>query len=194
MNKQPEITDATRNNFIDAFFELYRKRPVEQISVKELVRQAGYSRATFYNYFRDIYDLLDYVEDDFITSVMESVAGNIRSGRELENFIPTFMELLQRKSIYIDVFTLSSNSPRFMDKIYAKALPVLIDEFGVSKNDLQAVYALRFYIAGLFPTIAEWLRNNRDLPMESLAALIKGILLDGIFAQLQKRQYKREPL
>ncbi|MBQ8625170.1 MAG: TetR/AcrR family transcriptional regulator [Agathobacter sp.] len=49
MKKQPEITDATRQAFIDVFCEYYLERPIEKITVKEISEKAGYSRVTFYN-------------------------------------------------------------------------------------------------------------------------------------------------
>lgn len=62
MKKQPEITDETRKNFVEAFCTLYQKIPVEKITVKEIAEKAGYSRVTFYSYFSNPYDVLNYME------------------------------------------------------------------------------------------------------------------------------------
>ena len=48
MNKQPEITAQTKQNFVDAFWELYKKYSIEKITVKQITDKAGYNRATFY--------------------------------------------------------------------------------------------------------------------------------------------------
>jgi len=66
MNKQPEITEQTRKNIIMAFCKLYEEKPIEKISVKEIIALAGYNRSTFYEYFTDIYALLKFIEDDVI--------------------------------------------------------------------------------------------------------------------------------
>lgn len=78
MNKQPEITDATRNAFIQVFCKYYAIRPIEKITVKEITQDAGYSRTTFYNYFNDPYDLLNYIESE-LTTPNTSRAGMIGS-------------------------------------------------------------------------------------------------------------------
>ena len=36
MKKQPEITEATRKDFIYAFCECYKESPIEKITVKEI--------------------------------------------------------------------------------------------------------------------------------------------------------------
>lgn len=66
MKKQPEITERTRQIFVDAFCELYTQKPIEKISVQELTKKAGYNRSTFYLYFSDLYELREYVENDLI--------------------------------------------------------------------------------------------------------------------------------
>lgn len=50
----------TLGDFKDRMFLLLSQKPFEDISVNELCAQANYPRATFYNYFDDKYDLLQY--------------------------------------------------------------------------------------------------------------------------------------
>lgn len=69
MNKQPEITHATREAFIEAFVILYKQKPMEKITVKELAALAGYNRTTFYHYFDDIYALYDYMAETAFTEI-----------------------------------------------------------------------------------------------------------------------------
>lgn len=183
MNKMPEVTDATRKAFVEAFCDLYREKPIEKISVREVSLRAGYSRATFYNYFRDMYDLRDHAEDAFIDSVMDRVLENIRSGRQMEDFVGTFMEILREESFFINVFIGSANNSRFIENIYNKAAPALIDAFDVRDVNPTAPYALKFYISGLIPTIGMWLRN-KTITERDFALLIKGILKDGFIKQL----------
>ena len=46
--------------FRDALLSLAAQKPFEAISASEICEAAGYPRATFYNYFDDKYDLLNY--------------------------------------------------------------------------------------------------------------------------------------
>lgn len=50
----------TLNDFSKTLMELIKKKSFEKITVNELCEVCNYPRATFYNYFDDIYSLLDY--------------------------------------------------------------------------------------------------------------------------------------
>ena len=50
----------TLDAFSRSLLALLAEQPFEQVTVNELCQRAGYPRATFYNYFDDKYDLLDY--------------------------------------------------------------------------------------------------------------------------------------
>lgn len=45
----------------ESFKSLLRKYPMEKITVKEITESAGVIRPTFYNHFKDKYDVLEYV-------------------------------------------------------------------------------------------------------------------------------------
>lgn len=57
---------ATRRRLGDALVQLLVQKPVRQITVRELTRLAKVSRGTFYFHYRDIYELLDRLEQDQI--------------------------------------------------------------------------------------------------------------------------------
>lgn len=59
-NKTNRFAQRTLKAFSDTLFLQLKKKPFEEITVNELCTISNYPRATFYNYFEDIYDLLDY--------------------------------------------------------------------------------------------------------------------------------------
>lgn len=185
MNKQPEVTEMTRSIFVEAFCDLYRTQSIDKISVKELVAKAGYSRATFYNYFTDVYDLLEYIENELVSDLMERVEAQMSGSRSLEGFIDSFVESVNEKETYISVFMNESNSSSFIGKMKQKMIPLLLDVFAVTDTDLQARYALEFYLSGLIPVLGVWFRDGQRMPAEELAALIQGILEEGILSQIK---------
>lgn len=61
LTKKPTRSSVrTLKAFTQAMFSLCAEKPFDAISVSELCDRAGYPRATFYNYFDDKYDLLEY--------------------------------------------------------------------------------------------------------------------------------------
>lgn len=54
-----------KENIIIAFWEIYREKSINKITIKELMDKAGYHRSVFYTYFKNIYDLLEQEQEDF---------------------------------------------------------------------------------------------------------------------------------
>lgn len=86
MKKQPEMTEKTRNAIVDTFCAMYEKMPIEKIFVKDVIEQAGYNRSTFYQYFSDIYALLDYVENDVINTIRSKIGEKGNAAKQLMDF------------------------------------------------------------------------------------------------------------
>lgn len=58
--KQTRGAKRTLDAFSNEMFSLLSKKTFEDIAVNEICDQTNYPRATFYNYFDDKYDLLNY--------------------------------------------------------------------------------------------------------------------------------------
>src|SRR5699024_10553656 len=58
--------DVTRNNLIEAFWDIYKIKPLSKITVKEITDKAGYNRGTFYTYFSDINEILTLLKEGLI--------------------------------------------------------------------------------------------------------------------------------
>lgn len=77
MKKKPEITTLTREKLMDSFWELYCAKPINKISIKGITDNAGYYRSTFYEYFTDIYDVLEQLETELILYLKEDVSNSL---------------------------------------------------------------------------------------------------------------------
>lgn len=58
--KRTKFAQRALSDFSRALFDALKEKRIESITVAELCEKAGYPRSTFYNYFDDIYDLLDF--------------------------------------------------------------------------------------------------------------------------------------
>jgi len=71
MNKRPEQRKRTQESILQAFFEEYRIKPVHSITVGSVAKNARVNRSTFYEYFSDIYDLLDQAQDLLLDDIRD---------------------------------------------------------------------------------------------------------------------------
>ena len=74
----------TRRRIVSSYAELLEDHDYDKISVSALCKRAGIVRSTFYVYFSDIYDVIQYLEDDLIVAFkkVDATALAAKDGRE----------------------------------------------------------------------------------------------------------------
>lgn len=75
------MIQRTRKNIIHAFNQLIKNHDIEQISVEMIIRKADISKATFYRYFNDKYDVMNANYKELLDYYASS--GNCKSYLEL---------------------------------------------------------------------------------------------------------------
>lgn len=60
IDKNKSFTRRLLHDFSGGLFALLQERPLESITIAQLCTRTNYPRSTFYNYFEDIYALMDY--------------------------------------------------------------------------------------------------------------------------------------
>jgi len=184
MKKQPEITDATRKDFILAFCEYYQQMPIEKITVKDIAGKAGYSRVTFYNYFRDVYDLLNYIEDEFISQIENVIQNNFVSSAQLDSLVFSLDRLLTEHELYTSVLLTNPHSIQFFGRLKDRIIQLSLKNLRLSPNNQKAKYIFELYITGIISILRSWIKNGKDLSPDALAELIKESLRSGITFKL----------
>lgn len=89
----------TLNGFKLVMYKLLSMMPFEEITVDKLCKEAEYPRATFYNYFQDKYDLLEYC---FINIANELNIEFTHQGEENEMLFSYFDRIYEFSSNNID--------------------------------------------------------------------------------------------
>lgn len=72
--KEDRRVRRTRKILTQALTELMQTKQINEISVKELTDLADMNRGTFYLYYKDIYDMLEKIEDTLFDGLNEIVA------------------------------------------------------------------------------------------------------------------------
>ena len=181
MRKQPQVTEQTRANLRQAFWELYAEKPVEKISVREITDRAGYNRATFYLYYHDVYELLAEIEDQVLGNIERLVNERLLKGDRLDfsQHIGLILRLAQRSRDYTRVLLGPHGDPAFTQRLKQVISP-LVDRFflpGEELGDQGERIAREFYLSGILATIRIWTSEDDPMPIEQLIELVMHIVL-----------------
>ena len=183
MNKQPEVTAQTRQNLMDAFWEIYTVKRIEKITVKEITAKSGYNRGTFYEYFTDVYHLLDEIENSLIPTVDELPAYSTSSGDNLGLPLDKFLQLYEKHSKYYSVLLGEKGDPAFASKLKNQIKTSLTVFFGEKTLNIQEVdYTLEYVLSAMVGIMSYWFNQNQSIPKEQLMQIIQNISAKGINA------------
>ena len=184
LKKNPEITAATKKAFIDAFCILSRRKSFEKITVQELSRKAGFNRCTFYQYFADIYELLEHIENIVTAHVKENFRKNISQENFMQTFFDAFTKIHKEDASYFDLLFSPSHSTKFIEKLMVEVVPIFKEKFNLPPENPTADYLTLIYFQTVISTIGHWINDGRKLPLDNLSKLLGNVLTNGVMAEI----------
>ena len=153
--------------FVRTMWDLVKEKPLKKISVTDVVRCSGASKATFYKYFEDINALIGYIYFQEVLGVMQD-HNLMHSESELR--IGFFNRIMEHKDFFGQAFLmvgqncLSSYAKKYCRDWYAKRLGFY---YGESKIPKQVLFAVDFYTNGHIALIQDWIAGGmKESPQE----------------------------
>jgi len=185
MGKQSESKNITKENLMATFWSLYQKKTIEKITVREVAQLAGYNRSTFYDYFIDIYDILDQLQDALLDYIHVAVSKYKSEGFNQE-IIEYITNTFSAKGEYFSVFLGENRDPNFPGKMKNVIRPIFYEVWGLNEDDIQASLVFEFAISAIIGVLSYWYKTERNMPYEKLLAITKSMMANGVFTELQK--------
>lgn len=175
MRKRPDITEQTRANLIDSFWDLLGSKNMDKITIKEITDHAGYYRSTFYEYFSDIADLVNQAEDQLISKI-EKQAINSLSNNSMDVFISDSVVFYNANSKYLQIIAGSNRCSAFISKLKSVLHPLILQYLTSNSKNTQPDYLIEFALSGLLGTITYWFESQKNISIEDLTELINPIV------------------
>lgn len=166
----------TRGLIKQVFMAQLKEKPIERITVTELCRIADINRSTFYQYYGDVYMLLEEVEADFLEQadqvIEEIIADTVTPPRDITRWVLTYI-YEQKELIYLFVF--KYKQVEFWEKLDQKILQLfrskVLQVYVLPPEVSETVFedTLLFLAAGFYAMYKRWLGEGCQRDMESLA-------------------------
>lgn len=186
MTPRKETVGMTRRRIMDSFWELFNSYELKNITVSRIAKQARINRGTFYQHFRDIYDLLEQMEQELIHHLKEDVALLLKQGvpEDLEAFSKICKKTFLKYSKKICIFF--RNDPNFGEKVKKEIAPVLESTALLSEDFPYKNYVMTFSVYSTLNMINYWYENPENISPEELIYLSQTLILKGVFGFSQK--------
>lgn len=188
MNKQPAKTDQTRENFIDAFWDIMRKEGMRGVSVSKIVKKAGYNRSTFYVYFTDVYDLIEQAEQVILDTIKEEIYSIsaydffLNSSAVTDKIVDALLKFDDK------FFLLLSNRGdfHFMKKLQESAKDFIYNLLGNTEGiDIPKDYIVAYSISAFSGILSHWYDSGSKDDLRKIVAARQKLIMYGL-SGLQK--------
>ena len=187
MNKSESKYFNTALRMDEALIALLEEKDLGYITVKEICRQAGVNRSTFYLHYETIADLVDEALEminrrflSYFPQQEEDVLGNLgsRNRDELvlvtrEYLLPYLRFIRDNKKVYRAAFrnpgSMGANA-RYRE-LKQRILGPILERFEIPAA--HRPYYIAYYIEGIAAIVKEWLRRDCADEVEMIADIIE---------------------
>ena len=166
----------TKTNITNACLELCAKKPPERITVKELADLAEINKATFYLHYKDIYDLLETLENDLFERVFDSIEHPHSVLSEPKLFIRELVEGFIANKARIDIIFGKNRRNVLADKIETEVRRFIFEQYPQYKERPELNILLTYVIRGSYFAYAENSEYSTDMVISAIGELAEGTI------------------
>lgn len=151
------MASTTKEALGNALKKMLSVKPIDKITVKDLVEECGVNRQTFYYHFDDVYDLLEWVfEEDANLALPHEIVFEEWS----DDVVTYFRYLMDNRNFVLNIF--NSNNRSYLLRYLKEKLHFCVHGFAVivaeGKNiewsDLE--FVCEFYSNAAVGFISQW--------------------------------------
>ena len=188
------MATSTKKALADALKKMMVIKPIDRITVNDLVETCGVSRQTFYYHFDDVYDLLEWVfeEDANANLPSEVVYDNWKHDVTL-----WFKYLYENATFALNVY--NSNSRLYMLRYLKARMAACIRSFAeiasegknIDRQDFE--FVVEFYANCAIGFISQWMDMGMQLPKEFTRERILRVMdqsVENILGRFTSPRYK----
>ena len=181
MRKRPSKTEQTKADLKQAFWRLYAEKPIEKITVGQVCELAGYNRGTFYLHFRDLYEMLQGIEDELLagmTGCVETCMKRLQKDSSKLSCIAACADVVlyyERNKPYISVLLSERGDPAFVHRLKSNLKPLWREYVlgpDTSRTEGEVDLLLEYTLSGTLFMISRWLTDPGTTSARDLAHLV----------------------
>ena len=170
------ITRPTTKELLAASLkELSALKPVDKITVREIAQNCGFTAKTFYNHFRDKYDLIEWIYSTASEKIMSRIGTGGYEWRD--SLRDGFRYFLENRAFLRNLVTNTRGQDSFINYVAQFNVKILSDcirrrqSWDAIPSDVEIF--VKVYCYGTVCTFCEMLVKPLPVPDEEFVALIE---------------------
>ena len=182
--RQDRRVVRSKRAIVQAFERLLLERPLEEITVSAIAREAGVDRKTFYQHYGSIDGLIDAIAAEAVGYVLDAVeeARSAADGGDDERFSMFFSrvnEVVCRDIAVSRRYFESVPTDKLLEHMREPFARGIIERRLLARDvpDAYVECCTSYVLGGLIAAYRSWLLSNRSMPIEEMVSMV-GILVE----------------
>ena len=182
--KEDRRVRRTKKLLTQALTQLLQEKQINEITVKELTDLANMNRGTFYLYYKDMFDMLEKIEDGMFEALdaIISLHEHDDVSQQTKPILLDLFDFIEENQEMCRVLLSPHGDMNFLHKLNGvvrekclKAWPDIRKEKGEADFD----YHYSFVVFGCAGIIRAWVNRNCPESAEIMAEMAYGMILRG---------------
>lgn len=167
----------TKRAIKNAFLELLKEKSINRISVVEISKLADLGRGTFYLHYKDVYELMEHLENELIHNleILYDTSYPCGNSSNMLKFTGTVTDYMEENRESFLILTRIENGGRILEKIKCLFNQKLLS------SEVDVITALDkaevlFIVSGAFGILEAWLKEGMKMSSKSVSEMLNHVL------------------
>ncbi|WP_346889136.1 TetR/AcrR family transcriptional regulator [Clostridium sp. UBA1056] len=177
----------TKKLLSDALKRMMTKKPLEKITIKEIVDLCNLNRRTFYYHFQDIYQLLEWIYKE---EAVNQIEVNNSYSKWQDGLIYLFKYIERDKEVSLCAFHSLGREylEKFLYSVTYRVTREIVDEVSedLDVNSSYKDFVAYYYTVSLVGMVIHWIQSGMNEEPETIAEFIR-ITIQGTMRKALER-------
>ena len=164
---------TTKDILAESFLELAETKRIDKIRISDITDNCGMSAPTFYNHFKDKYDLIVWIHTHRVKAIMSKIYKD--GYRWKDTLLDGARYYYENRSYIINALKHTSGQDSFVGYVTRNNIKVLANEVRrklMTEYIPPEIYGLiKMYIYGTVHFMLDWLIDETELTPEQVAQM-----------------------
>jgi AcrR family transcriptional regulator len=183
--KEDRRVRRTKKLLTAALTQLMQEKQISEITVRELTELADMNRGTFYLYYKDIYDMLEKIEDSMFEALdrIIDLEENESVDRQTKPILLKLFQFIEENQEMCRVLLSPNGDMSFLHRlnevVREKCKNAWDSLYAREAGEEEFDYHYSFVVFGCAGLIRAWLNRNCKESAEQMAALADSMIWKG---------------
>ena len=164
----------------DALADLLTEKPLDKITVTDVVSRADINRGTFYAHYRDIPDVVDHLIQQTFSAIRDAlIAQPLTPPNVGMTLLSTIQEILEQDLVFYRKILNSSASSIMQEQLVSIVMDFMLEHkdrfYPGSQEEYQI--AIRFCAGGLSNLYRDWFSGKLSCSLNELTQIGDALIL-----------------